>query len=102
MIVLLGAMQHGTCTIQPSKIAFDADELSWMVNKCGLNRLNQFATFLAANLVVARSNPKVAAIFQSLDEVLYSGLPLAVEEENWAYKNGVKLRVRTGIRIRES
>ncbi|VDB99778.1 unnamed protein product [Peniophora sp. CBMAI 1063] len=90
--MLLGAMQHGTCTIQPSKIAFDADELSLMVNKCGLNRLNQFATFLATNLVVARSNPKVAAIMQSFDEVLYSGLPLAVEEEKWAYQNGVRLR----------
>lgn len=90
-------MQHGTCTIQPSKIAFGPDELSWMVNQCGLNRLNQFATFLAANLVIARSNPKVAAIMQSFDEVLYSGLPLAKEEEKWAYQNGVKLRVRITI-----
>lgn len=91
--VLLGAMQHGACTIQPSKIAFDADELSQMVIKCGLNRLNQFATFLATHLANARQNPKVAALMQSFDEVLYSGLPLAVEEEKWAHKNGVKLRV---------
>ena len=95
-------MQHGTCTIQPSDIKFDADELSMMVNKCGLNRLNQFAAFLAPMLANARSNPKVAALMQSFDEVLYSGLPLAVEEEKWGYQNGVKLRVRTSAQRRES
>ncbi|KAI0068384.1 acetyl-CoA synthetase-like protein [Artomyces pyxidatus] len=90
--MLMGSLQHGACTIQPSKIAFSADELSWMVQKCGLNRLNQFASFLANHLRSARKNPKLLSLFQSLDEVLYSGLPLPREEEVWAYENAIKLR----------
>ncbi|KAI0051721.1 acetyl-CoA synthetase-like protein [Auriscalpium vulgare] len=89
--MLVGSLQHGACTIQPSKIAFSATEMSEMVQKCGLNRLNQFATFLGGHLKNSRQNPKLLALLQSLDEVLYSGLPLAREEETWAYQNGIKL-----------
>jgi hypothetical protein len=91
--VLLGSLQHGACTIQPSKIAFSTAELARMVHKCGLNRLNQFATFLANHIRNAGIDPKAAALLRSFDEVLYSGLPLAAEAEKWAYENGVRLKV---------
>lgn len=64
-----------------------------MIHRCGLNRLNQFATFLANNLRASRSDPKLLYLLSNLDDILYSGLPLAREEEEWAYKNGMKLRV---------
>jgi hypothetical protein len=64
-----------------------------MIRVCGLNRLNQFATFLAQQLRASRQNPKFLALLQTLDDVLYSGLALPQEEEEWALGNGIRLRV---------
>ncbi|TCD69976.1 hypothetical protein EIP91_005565 [Steccherinum ochraceum] len=90
--MLLGALQHGSCTIQPTKIAFSSEELLDMVNRCRLNRLNQFATFLAAHLRASRQNPKLLQTLAGFDEVLYSGLALPRDEEEWAYQNGIRLK----------
>lgn len=79
--------------IQPTEIAFSSVELADMVRRCGLNRLNQFATFLAIHLRASRQDAKLLSLLRNLDEVLYSGLPLPLEEEDWAYRNGIKLRV---------
>lgn len=64
-----------------------------MIHRCGLNRLNQFATFLSTHLRGSRQNPKLLQYLQSLDEILYSGLPLEREDEEWAYKKGLKIKV---------
>ncbi|KAJ7038080.1 hypothetical protein C8F04DRAFT_1325965 [Mycena alexandri] len=90
--MLIGSLQHGACVIQPTQISFSSEELVAMVHRCGLNRLNQFAAFLANHLRASRLDPKLLSLFTSLDEVLYSGMPLAREEEEWAYRNGIKLR----------
>ncbi|KAJ7783906.1 hypothetical protein DFH07DRAFT_997347 [Mycena maculata] len=90
--MLIGSLQHGSCVIQPSQISFSSEELVAMVHRCGLNRLNQFAAFLANHLRASRLDAKLLSILTSLDEVLYSGMPLAREEEEWAYRNGIKLR----------
>lgn len=89
------SLQHGTCVIQPTQISFSSEELVAMVHRCGLNRLNQFAAFLANHLRASRLDPKLLSLLSSLDEVLYSGMPLAREEEEWAYRNRIKLRVRS-------
>lgn len=93
LLVLIGTLQYGSCVIQPTKISFSSEELIDMIHRCGLNRLNQFATFLANNLRASRSDPKLLSLLSNLDDIIYSGLPLAREEEDWAYKNGMKLRV---------
>lgn len=93
--VLIGSLQHGACIIQPTAIAFSSEELIDMVSRCGLNRLNQFAAFLAAHLRKSRSHVKLLSVLSGLDEVLYSGLPLPRDEEMWAYKNGIPLKVWT-------
>ncbi|KAF7796058.1 hypothetical protein EIP86_007229 [Pleurotus ostreatoroseus] len=90
--MLLGALQHGSCTIQPSAINFSSDELVAMIQNAGLNRLNAFATFLANHIRIAREDPKLAGLLVGLDEVLYSGLPLGREEEDWAMRNGLPIR----------
>jgi hypothetical protein len=64
-----------------------------MIHHCGLNRLNQFATFLTTHLRSARHDSEMRSSLRNLDEILYSGLALASEEEDWAYQNGIKLRV---------
>lgn len=90
--MLWGSMQHGSCTIQPTKITFSSDELLDMIARCGLNRLNQFATFLSTQLRASRSDTKLLNALQNLDEVLYSGLMLPREDEEWAYKHGIMLK----------
>ncbi|KAF5356039.1 hypothetical protein D9756_003859 [Leucocoprinus leucothites] len=90
--MLLGSLQHGTCTIQPTVISFSSEELMDMIHHCGLNRLNQFAAFLASHLRKSRTDKDLLSELAGLDEVLYSGLPLPRDEEEWAYKNGIKLR----------
>lgn len=96
---LLGSLQHGSCTIQPSKIMFSPDELVDMIVRCHLNRLNQFAAFLATNIRAARQSPKLLSLLQNLDEIAYSGLPLPQDEETWAYSQGLQLKVRKKLTI---
>jgi hypothetical protein len=91
--MLLGSLQHGSCTIQPTKIAFSQYELMDMVTRCHINRLNQFAGFLVTNIRAARDNPQLLRLLQSLDEIAYSGLPLPQDEEKWAYSQGLQLKV---------
>ncbi|TFK76995.1 acetyl-CoA synthetase-like protein [Pluteus cervinus] len=90
--MLIGSLQHGSCVIQPTKIAFSSDELIDMIQRCGLNRLNQFAAFLAGHLRQSRKDAKLLSILCNLDEVLYSGLPLPRDEEEWAYSQGIRLK----------
>lgn len=90
--MLLGSLQHGACTIQPTKIAFSSSELVDMIDRCGLNRLNQFATFLVTQLRNANKDPELLARMQNLDEVLYSGLALPRDDEEWAYKHGLRIK----------
>lgn len=89
------SLQHGSCVIQPTQISFSSEELVTLVHRCGLNRLNQFAAFLCNHFRASRQDPKLLSLLTSLDEVLYSGMPLAREEEEWAVRNGIKLRVRS-------
>jgi acyl-coenzyme A synthetase/AMP-(fatty) acid ligase len=96
--VLLGSLQHGSCTVQPPRIDFSPDELVDMIHRCALNRLLQFASFLANTLRSAKGDPKLLALLRDLDQVTYSGAALPRDEEVWAYRNGIKLRVCPGLR----
>jgi hypothetical protein len=64
-----------------------------MIRDCCVNRLNQFATFLAQHIRNSRQNPSLLTLLQTLDDALYSGLALPREEEEWARGNGIRLRV---------
>nr|GAT48376.1 acetyl-CoA synthetase-like protein [Mycena chlorophos] len=90
--MLIGSVQHASCVIQPSTISFSTQELAAMIRNCGLNRLNQFAAFLANHLRAARQDSELRSLLCGLDEVLTSGMPLPREEEQWAYESGIKLR----------
>ncbi|TFK73056.1 acetyl-CoA synthetase-like protein [Pluteus cervinus] len=90
--MLIGAIQHGTCIVQPTKPGFDSAELFDMVGRCGLNRLNQFGSYLGGHLRNSHMDPKLLHVLKSLDDVLYTGLALPVEEERWAVSSGIKLR----------
>ncbi|KAG7099318.1 hypothetical protein E1B28_001176 [Marasmius oreades] len=90
--MLMGYIQHGSCVVQPTTISFSSEELMDMIHHCGLNRLNQFAAFLAMQLRSSRNNPKLLSMLADLDEVLYGGMPLPQEEQEWALRNNINLR----------
>jgi acyl-coenzyme A synthetase/AMP-(fatty) acid ligase len=90
--MLIGSLQHGSCTIQPTKIAFSSEELVEMIHRCQLNRLNQFSTYLSVHLRNSRSHPKLLGYLQGLDEVLFCGLSLNREDEEFGYRNGLKMK----------
>ena len=93
-LFLVGVLQHGSSIVQPTRIAFSSDELLDMIRCCGLNCLFQFPIFLSMHMRNARSNARLLSSLQSLDKITYSGLALAQEDEEWAYKNGLNLVVR--------
>ena len=74
-------------------MAFSSEELLDMIARCGLNRLNQIATFLGHHLRNSKTSPELLKALVQLDEVFYTGAELGCEEQAWAVKNGVKLRV---------
>lgn len=92
--MLIGSLQHGSSVIEPTVLAFSSEELIDMISRCRLNRLNQFPTFLINHFRNARQDPKLLSMLKGLDDVLYAGMALPVEDEQWALKSGIKLRVR--------
>jgi hypothetical protein len=42
----------------------------------------------------AREDPKLLSMLKILDDVLYSGMPISYEDEQWALRSGIRLRVR--------
>lgn len=96
--MLLGSLQHGSCTIQPTQLAFSTDELMDMIVRCRMNRFYQFAPLLAINIRAARKNLQLLNLLQSLDEILYSGLALPQDDEAWGYSQGLPLKVRSSFR----
>ncbi|KAI0652198.1 acetyl-CoA synthetase-like protein [Trametes meyenii] len=89
--MLSGMIQHGSCTVQFTKQTFSSNELVDMVQRCGLSRINQFPTYLTHHLRNSRHSPKLLALLQGLDEILISGLMMSPEDEEWVYRNGIKL-----------
>lgn len=62
-----------------------------MIARCGLNRINQFPTYLTTHLRNSRKDPKLLAMLQGLDQVFYSGLMLSQEDEEWVHRHGIKI-----------
>ncbi|PCH35079.1 acetyl-CoA synthetase-like protein [Wolfiporia cocos MD-104 SS10] len=89
--MLLGSLQHGACTIQPTQIAFSPAELLDMCTRCRLNRLNQFPAFLHVHLAASRTDAAVLAALRGLDEILYSGQPLPSADEEWMYAHDMQV-----------
>ncbi len=86
-----GSMQHASCTVISSSPTFPSSELMHMITRCGLNRMNQFPTYLATHLRNSRQDPKLLAMLQGLDQIFYSGLMLSQEDEEWVHSNGIKV-----------
>ncbi|KAH9941837.1 acetyl-CoA synthetase-like protein [Epithele typhae] len=91
--MFLATFQHGGCTLQPRAVTFSSAELAHMIAVGGLSRLNQFPAFFAVHVRAARGDDaKLLALLQTLDEILYSGQPMPLEDEGWAYAQDLPLR----------
>ena len=93
LLGLIASLYYGSCTIQPTDVAFSSEELLDMIARCGLNRLRQYPAYLSRHLRNSRTNPKLLQALVQLDEAEYGGLALGREEEAWAFENGIKVRV---------
>ncbi|KAH9947492.1 acetyl-CoA synthetase-like protein [Amylocystis lapponica] len=89
--MFLGSLQHGACVIQPTRLDFSPDELTDMIARCRLNRLNQFPAFLGIHMRAARHDAKLRTLLCGLDEILYSGQPMPREDEEFAYRHGMRI-----------
>ncbi|CAL1713797.1 unnamed protein product [Somion occarium] len=89
--MLMGAIQHGSCTIQPTKVPYSAEEVLDMIQMCRLNRINVYSPLLTSLLRQSKKDKEFLTALARLDEVLYTGLALPKEDEDWAYNNGIKL-----------
>ena len=90
--MFLASFQNGAATLQPRAVTFSSAELAHMIAVGGLNRLNQFPAFFAVHVRAARADPKFLGLLKTLDEVLYSGQPMPLEDEEWAYAQDLPLR----------
>lgn len=90
--MLIGALHNGACVIQPSRTPFPASELIDMVERCSLNCLRLFGTFLSNHIRTSRSNPALLSALKSLDEAFFCGIGLAPEDEAFALQQGIRLR----------
>lgn len=92
---LIGSMQHGACTIQPTEIAFGGAELMAIVSRYNLNRLHMFPTPMSGLITRARSDSDLLACLKQLDTLMYTGLSLPTDEQRFAHAAGLKLFVST-------
>ncbi|KAI0645753.1 acetyl-CoA synthetase-like protein [Trametes meyenii] len=90
--MLTGYLQHGACTVQPTKLAFTPEDLKDMVARCGLTHLNLYATFLTRHLHASRDDPALLSVLRQLDKIFYSGLSLAADDEAYACEQGIPIR----------
>lgn len=89
--MFLGGLQHGSCMVQPTQIAYSSTELLDMIARCSLSRVNVFPAFFATHIRNSRQDPKLLHHLIALDEILYSGQAMPLEDEEWAYQNDMKL-----------
>jgi hypothetical protein len=95
--VLLSLFYNGGCVIQGTKVNFSDEELTDMIEHCGLNTLIQMGSHLSERLRRSQQDPKLLSLLQGLDEIGYGGLPIPGELEQWAHKNGIIPTVRSII-----
>lgn len=90
--MLIGALHNGACTVQPSRYPFPPAELIDMVERCQLNCLRLFGTFLSSYIRASRSNPALLTALKSLDEAFFCGIGLVPDDEAFAIQQGIPLR----------
>ncbi|KAJ7182755.1 hypothetical protein C8R43DRAFT_868796 [Mycena crocata] len=83
----LAATYRGYCTAQSPTMGMSTEELMRMVKTCGLNRMAVYATFLSIYIKAAHTDPNVLRALQSFRQIVYAGVALNREDEEWAYTN---------------
>lgn len=96
----LGCLYTGSCFVQPSRPRFSIEELSSLVNVCGLNRFTTYGTFLAPYLLRAKTDPALLKLLQEMRTISYYGVPLSADDDDWCFGNGLPVTVSLFITTR--
>jgi hypothetical protein len=91
---------RGGCMVQPTTMPFSSEELMDIIDRCGLNQLNQFSSYFSRHLQRSRNDEKMLFSLRKLVDVRCGGLAMLQEDAEWAYQNGIKFRVSFEKKIR--
>jgi hypothetical protein len=64
-----------------------------MIERCGLNQMIQFSSYFSKHLQRSRNDTILLSSLRKLRDVRCGGLVMPHEDEEWAYQNGIKIRV---------
>lgn len=90
----LGAVGAGSCTVQPSGPAVTPEELYALIEQGGLNTIMLYSTFLANLLQTSRKDKRLLQALRSLRLILYMGVALDQDDEEWGYSEESDLKLR--------
>jgi acyl-coenzyme A synthetase/AMP-(fatty) acid ligase len=90
----MGAISTGDCIVQ-APMGFSTNQLMKMVVEFGLNTLMLYAPFAATHIMQGRERPDVLKALQSMRGVLYTGVALEPQIQDWAYEHNLPLQVST-------
>jgi len=95
----LGVIYTGSTFVQAkAAILLPPTELVAMVSVCSLNQLALYGTFLTDLIRAARADSNVRAALQKISRIIYTGVSMNKDDEDWANANGTKVMVRDGRR----
>ncbi|KAI5814903.1 acetyl-CoA synthetase-like protein [Pyronema omphalodes] len=92
LFLLIGGMQHRCTTIIPSAIPFPVSELKTMIQEASLQKLFLFSSFLSVFLRATKEDQELLDMLRSLESVVHSGLPLPVDDMEYALREGIRLQ----------
>ncbi|CAH0021343.1 unnamed protein product [Clonostachys rhizophaga] len=91
-MVTTGVHASAGSIILPKEMPCSSSEIKLMVKEYGLRSLFMYSSYLADRLRDAHSDPELLRAFQSLEDIMFGGLPLEQEEASWARAKGLKMK----------
>ncbi|KAF9529512.1 hypothetical protein CPB83DRAFT_852255 [Crepidotus variabilis] len=91
MIEFLGCVYTKSCLVQPSRRDYTPEELSRMVNVCGLNHMTTYGTYLSPYIQAAKQDPSILKLLQEMRTVSYDGVPITVADDDWCLENDIPM-----------
>lgn len=93
-LAFVAAFYHRVCTVQTSSMGMSTEELVALIKTCGVNRVVLYAPFLSSHIRNAKDDPELLDLLRNCKQIMHTGVTLNVDDEDWAYKNGLPISVR--------
>ncbi|KAF9027544.1 acetyl-CoA synthetase-like protein [Hymenopellis radicata] len=98
----LALLYHRGCMVQTSSMGMSTEELLTITMHCGVNQVVLYAPFLASHIRNAKDSPEVLEILRNCRQIIYTGVALNPEEEQWAFLNSLPITVRNFFLLNNS